>query len=296
MQPLIRDIFAARRTEGKPVVSFELFPPKTEAGERDLLEKTLPELLQMEPDFCSVTYGAGGGTQDKTLRIVEHIIRQYNLPTLAHLTCVNATRDQIQGVVGQLRGIGVNNILALRGDPTGNQGEFTRPEGGFEFAHQLVSLLRETSEISVGVAGFPEGHPACKVGRQVDWDFLKAKIDCGADFVLTQLFFDNRHYFAMRDHLQKQGVNVPLVPGIIPILSAGQIKKFTALCGAELPAKLQADLECLETDEQAAAMYGIDYATRQCQELLDAGAPGIHFYCLNKARSCRLILSNLGLR
>lgn len=292
---MIRDIYAAKAAAGKPVISFELFPPKTDEGERNLLEKTLPELLALGPDYCSVTYGAGGGTQAKTLRIVERIVREHRLTTLAHLTCVNSTAAQIREVLGRLQALGVRNILALRGDPTGNQGEFVKTDGGFEYAYQLVRLLREIGGFSVGVAGFPEGHIACKAGKHADWEHLKAKVDCGADFVLTQLFFDNQDYFEFRDYLRGRGVTVPLVPGIIPILSAAQIQKFTALCGARLPERLLADLACLANDEQAALVYGIEYATKQCEELLKAGAPGIHFYCLNKSRSCRVILSNLGL-
>jgi methylenetetrahydrofolate reductase (NADPH) len=292
---LIRDIYAAKRAAGQPVISFELFPPKTDEGERNLLDKTLPELLALGPDYCSVTYGAGGGTQEKTLRIVERIVRQHHLPTLAHLTCVNSTAAQIRQVIAQLQTLGVRNILALRGDPPGNDGQFVKAEGGFEYAHQLVELLRELGGFGIGVAGFPEGHIACKEGKLKDWDHLVAKINCGADFVLTQLFFNNQDYFELRDYLQKRGVTVPIVPGIVPILSATQIKRFTSLCGAALPRQLQSDLECLGTDDQAALVYGIEYATKQCAELLKAGAPGIHFYCLNKARSCRMILSNLGL-
>jgi methylenetetrahydrofolate reductase (NADPH) len=292
---LIRDVYAAKQAAGKPVISFELFPPKTDEGERNLLDKTLPELLALQPDYCSVTYGAGGGTPDKTLRIVERIHQRHRLTTLAHLTCVNSTQAQIREIIRQLQALGVRNILALRGDPAGNSGEFVKTEGGFEYAYQLVDFIRHLGPFSIGVAGFPEGHVACREGKHVDWDRLKAKIDCGADFVLTQLFFDNRHFFEFRNYLVKLGVTAPLVPGIIPILSATQIKKFTALCGAELPASLLTDLERLATDDEAAARFGIEYATRQCRELLNAGVPGIHFYTLNKIRSTRAILENLAL-
>jgi methylenetetrahydrofolate reductase (NADPH) len=192
--------------------------------------------------------------------------------------------------------MGVRNILALRGDPPGGLGEFQKTEGGFEYAFQLVKLIRESGGFSIGVAGFPEGHIACKEGREVDWRRLKAKVDCGADFVITQLFFDNDDFYALRDFLvAKLGATVPIVPGIISILSSHQIRKFTALCGSKLPEPLLASLEKLGDDDQATAEFGIEYATRQCEDLLRQGAPGIHFYTLNKARSTGAILQNLGL-
>jgi methylenetetrahydrofolate reductase (NADPH) len=292
---LVRDIFAAKGALMRPVISFEFFPPKTEEGERNLLEKTIPALLQTRPDFCSVTYGAGGSTRDKTLKIVEAIQRRHGLTAVAHLTCVCATREQIRELLGQIQALGVKNLLALRGDmPDG--GVFRATPGGFEFSSELVRFIREQGDFSIGVAGFPEGHIACKAGKQADWRFLKQKIDAGADYVLTQLFFDNADYFEFRDHLnQKHGVKVPLVPGIVPILSASQIKRFTAMCGARIPAALGARLEALGDDDAATAEFGIEYATRQCEELLRAGAPGIHFYTLNKAPSTVSVLKNLGL-
>ncbi|HKS36010.1 MAG TPA: methylenetetrahydrofolate reductase [NAD(P)H] [Verrucomicrobiae bacterium] len=291
----IRDIFAAARTEKRPVISFEFFPTKTDEGERTLLEKTIPALMQLKPDFCSVTYGAGGSTRDKTLMIVDRIQRQHGLTAMAHLTCVNATTEQIRGYLAEARRLGIKNILALRGDPPGGVGEFQKTDGGFEYSYQLVEFILKTGGYSVGVAGFPEGHIACKDGKHVDWQRLKHKIDQGADFVITQLFFDNQDYFEFRDFLTKLGVTVPLVPGIIPIMSAAQIKRFTALCGAALPEPLLVELEKRGDDEEAATQYGIEYATRQCEDLLRQGVPGIHFYTLNKARSTTAILKNLRL-
>ena len=291
----IRDIYARARSAERPVVSFEFFPTKTEEGERILLEKTIPALTQLKPDFCSVTYGAGGSTRDKTLTIVDRIQRQHGLTAMAHLTCVNATKEEISAYLSEARARGIKNILALRGDPPGGTGEFKKTEGGFEFSYQLVEFIRRAGGFSIGVAGFPEGHIACKEGKLADWHRLKNKIDHGADFVITQLFFSNRDYFEFRDFLVKLGVTVPLVPGIIPILSTAQIKKFTALCGADLPGRLLDELEKRGDDDEAAAQYGIEYATRQCEELLREGAPGIHFYTLNKARSTAAILKNLRL-
>ncbi|HEV2208742.1 MAG TPA: methylenetetrahydrofolate reductase [NAD(P)H] [Verrucomicrobiae bacterium] len=292
----VRDIYAARRSAGQPVISFEFFPPKTDEGERTLLEKTLPRLLTARPDYCSVTYGAGGGTREKTLRIVERIQQEHQLTAVAHLTCVCATREEIRQLLGQIRALGVRNVLALRGDPPGG-GEFQPTPGGFEFSNQLVSFIREQGDFCIGVAGFPEGHIACKEGKHVDWRYLKQKIEAGADFVVTQLFFDNADYYEFRDHLERQsGVKVPLVPGIIPILSGTQIKRFTALCGARIPQALAAKLDELGDDEAAVTRFGIEYATRQCEDLLREGAPGVHFYTLNRAHSTMEILNNLGLR
>ena len=292
---LIRDIIATARATRRPVISFEFFPTKTEEGERNFLEKTVPALMKLKPDFCSVTYGAGGSTRDKTLVIVDRIQREHGLTAMAHLTCVNANRDEIRDYLQDARARGIRNILALRGDPPGGAGEFKKTDGGFEYSYQLVQFIREIGGFSVGVAGFPEGHIACKEGKYVDWQRLKHKIDQAADFVITQLFFDNRDYFEFRDHLAKLGVTVPLIPGIIPILSAAQIRKFTALCGAALPVSLLDELEKLGNNDEAAIEYGIEYASRQCKELLREGAPGIHFYTLNKARSATQILKNLGL-
>lgn len=292
---LIRDLYAAKRAAGRPVVSFEFFPPKTENGERNFFDKTLPQLAALKPDYCSVTYGAGGSTRDKTLAIVEAIQNQHGLPAMAHLTCVGSTEAQIREIIAQARQRGIRNILALRGDPPVGASQFQMTAGGFEFAWQLVKLLREAGDFSIAVAGFPEGHIACKEGRHVDWQRLKAKIGYGADLVVTQLFFDNRDYLEMRDHLATLGVTVPIVPGIIPILSGTQIRKFAQLGGVKLPATLVARLDELEHDEDATADFGIEYATRQCQELLQAGAPGIHFYTLNRVRSTQRILQNLSL-
>jgi methylenetetrahydrofolate reductase (NADPH) len=289
----IRDIYAAKRAAGRPVISFEFFPPKTPEGDWSLLEKTLPALRQVRPDYCSVTYGAGGSTRDKTLLIVDRIQQQHGLVAVAHLTCVEATRQQIGELLGRIRALGVKNVLALRGDPPSG-GEFEATPGGFEYSSQLVRFIREQPGLCIGVAGFPEGHIACKEGKYADWQHLKEKVDAGADFILTQLFFDNADFYEFRDHLTlKLGVSVPIVPGIIPILSAAQIKRFTALCGARIPAPLAAKLDALGHDDAAVAEFGVDYASKQCAELLQSGAPGLHFYTLNKAGPTTRILQSL---
>ena len=291
----VRDIYTTKAAAGQPVISFEFFPPKTHEGDRALLGKTLPALLQTKPDYCSVTYGAGGSTREKTLMIVDRIQREHGLTAVAHLTCVCATQEQIRDLLGQIRSLGVRNVLALRGDPPGG-GEFLVTPGGFEFSSQLVKFIRAQGDFCIGVAGFPEGHIACKEGKLADWQHLREKIDAGSDFVITQLFFDNADFYEFREHMTcRHGITAPLVPGIIPILSASQIKRFTALCGSRIPPVLATKLDELGTNDAAVAEFGIEYATKQCKDLLQAGAPGIHFYTLNKAHSTVRILKNLGL-
>jgi len=291
----IRDILAAKTAAQQPVISFEFFPPKTDEGDRQLLKRQIPALLAAKPDFCSVTYGAGGGTREKTLRIVDCIQREHHLTALAHLTCVNHTQAEILALLEKFRALGCRNILALRGDPPGG-GEFQPTPDGFEYSAQLVKFIRDHGDFCVGTAGFPEGHVACRGGKHEDWRHLRDKVAAGADFVLTQLFFDNADYFEFRDHLTGQlGVAVPLIPGIIPILSAAQITRFTQLSGAKIPAGLRQSLDKLADQDEAAVEFGIEYATRQCEELLRAGVPGLHFYTLNKARSTVQVLKNLRL-
>ena len=291
----IRNILEAKMAAGQPAISFEFFPPKTEEGDRNLLERQIPALLATRPDFCSVTYGAGGSTREKTLMIVDRVQREQGLTALAHLTCVNHTQDEILALLEKFRALGCQNILALRGDPPGG-GAFQATPKGFEYSAQLVTFIRDHGNFSIGTAGFPEGHVACQGGKYADWQHLKEKVDAGADFVLTQLFFDNADYFEFRDYLTKKlGVKVPLIPGIIPILSAGQITKFTQLSGAKIPAALRESLDKLVNNDEAAVEFGIEYATRQCEELLRAGVPGLHFYTLNKARSTVQVLKNLKL-
>jgi len=292
---LIRDIFAEAREAGRAVISCEFFPTKTPEGERSLLEKTIPRLKALCPAFCSVTYGAGGSTRDKTLDIVETIQREHGLPAMAHLTCVGSTRADIGGFLDDAQARGIRNILALRGDPPEGQVEFVKPEGGFEYSYQLVEAIREHGGFSIGTAGFPEGHIACAEGRDVDWQRLKEKVDCGADFVITQLFFDNADFFRFRDHLCDLGMDRPISAGIIPVLSGAQIRRFTELCGANLTPRLISKLDELGDDDKAVREFGIDYATEQCRDLLDAGVEGLHFYTLNRSYSTIRILENLGL-
>jgi methylenetetrahydrofolate reductase (NADPH) len=292
---LIRDILTGRPAANRPALSFEFFPPKTEEGERSFMQKTVPALKALRPDFCSVTYGAGGGTREKTLSIVDRLQREHGLTSLAHLTCVGSTREEIRGTLEEGRRLGIRNILALRGDPPEGTREFQATAGGFAYASELVGFLRELGGFCVGVAGFPEGHSACKAGREADWEHLRRKIAEGADYVITQLFFDNWDFYRFRDYLTIRGVTVPILPGIIPILSTSQIKRFTAMCGATIPPPLLAELDRLGDDDEATAAFGVDYASRQCEDLMRQGVPGLHFYTLNRARSTSQILRNLGL-
>ena len=213
---------------------------------------------------------------------------------MAHLTCIKHTQAEIGGILDEAARRGIQNILALRGDPPPGE-EWAQTEGGFEFASELVEFLRERGGFGIGAAGFPEGHIDCAEGRETDWRHLVGKINCGADFVITQMFFDNADYFRLADYLKGQGVAVPLFPGIIPVANAGQIKKFSAMCGAKLPESFSSRLDELGDDADAVREYGIEYATGQCRELLERSAPGLHFYTLNKSKAVLQILANLGL-
>lgn len=276
-------------------MSFEFFPPKTEQAETSLFQSTLPELVELRPDFCSVTYGAGGSTRDKTLAIANRIQKEFGLTTMAHLTCVGSTSEQIRAYAEEARRFGIRNLLALRGDPPGGIGAFQKTEGGFEFSWQLVSFLRDLGGFSIGTAGFPEGHIACKEGKYVDWQRLQTKIACGADFVITQLFFNNEDFFEFQAYLRQLGVTVPVCPGILPIISVPQLKRFSVLCGAKIPSALEKELEGIADDDEAVTTFGIEYATRQCLELIQAGIPGLHFYTVNRPFSVAKILANLKL-
>jgi methylenetetrahydrofolate reductase (NADPH) len=292
----IRELYDEGRLAGRPVISFEFFPPKTEAGERTLFEETLPALVRLGPAFCSVTYGAGGSTRDKTLEMVDRIQRTFGVVAMAHLTCVNATREEIGGVLKEAEARGIRNILALRGDPPAGTAEFKPTDGGFEYAKELVRFIRARGGFCVGTAGFPEGHVACKEGKHVDWERLRDKVDAGADFVLTQLFYENQDFVAFWDYLRgPMGVRVPVVPGVLPVLNGAQIKRFAGLCGARLPAALVSALDGFGTNDEAARQYGIEYAVGQCRELLALGVPGLHFFTLNKAGSVTSIMQRLGL-
>jgi methylenetetrahydrofolate reductase (NADPH) len=228
----IRDIHAACRASGRPALSFEFFPPKTEQGEASLFDRVMPALLAIRPDYCSVTYGAGGSTSEKTLGIVDRIQRDFGLTAMMHLTCVGSTQEQLRKVVEEARGRGIKNLLALRGDPPGGTGPWVAAEGGFTYSSELVAFLRQLGGFSIGTAGFPEGHIAQTAGKLADWQFLADKVAAGADFVITQLFFDNEDFYRFHEHLtQKLGVTVPIIPGILPVLAHGR-RRNSPRCAA----------------------------------------------------------------
>src|SRR5688572_27039542 len=230
--------------QGAPAVSFEFFPPKTDAGFQQLFQ-TIEELKPINPSYVSVTYGAGGSTRAKTVELVERIQREAKIRSMAHLTCVGHTADEIGGILDDLWAGGIRNVLALRGDPQAGQSQFVATAGGFGYADELVAYVRSKHDFCVAVAGYPEGHPQC-LNRTRDLENLKRKVDAGAGFVITQLFFDNADFYRFRDEARAMGIRVPIVAGIMPILNVGQIKRFIGMCGAKIPHPLLTRLESLE--------------------------------------------------
>ena len=277
----------------KPVYSFEFFPPKTEKGEENLME-TAKSLAQTGPAFFSMTYGAGGSTRDKTIDLAQKIQQATRVDTVCHLTCVSQSKNDIRNVLDEIESLGLANIMALRGDPPQGETNWEPHPDGFHYAYELVQEIRKYKDISVAVAGFPEIHPDA-VSREKDLQYLKEKVDCGADAIVTQLFFDNDHYFRFVDDLQKLGVSVPVIPGILPIQSVKQVQKFCHMCKATIPSNLVSKMEACSEDNEAARQLGVEYASEQIAELLKSGAPGFHLYCLNKAESPKQILQNLSL-
>lgn len=283
----------AYATRSDPVFSFEFFPPKTEEGERNLYA-ALGELQALEPAFVSVTYGAGGTTRDKTLDIVTRIRHEYGLEAMAHFTCVGATVEELSETLDAMSEAGHENVLALRGDPPQGQEEWTKTDGGLEYSRELVELIRERYDFSVGAACFPETHIHA-TSADDDLAHLKAKVDAGAQFLITQLFFDNDRYFAFVERARAIGIDVPIVPGIWPIINAAQIERVTKLSAASMPEALSRELQVRAEEPEAVLDFGVAYATLQCAELLAGGAPGIHFYTLNRSPATRAILSALRL-
>jgi methylenetetrahydrofolate reductase (NADPH) len=278
---------------GRPVFSFEFFPPKTPAGTENL-SRALVDLRELAPDFVSVTYGAGGTTRDTTIDVVAHIKRDLGLEVMAHLTCVNATTEDVRGTLDRMREVGIDNVLALRGDPPRGQERWTKTDGGLEFSHELVSMIRSEYDFSVAGAAFPETHIHA-VSPEDDLRHLKTKVDLGVEVLITQMFFDNAYYFDFVRRARKIGIEVPIIPGVMPILSLDGIKRMTELSAADLPESLETELTRRRDDEQAVTELGVSYATLQCADLLAGGAPGIHFITLNRSSATRAILSALRL-
>ncbi|NPC71419.1 MULTISPECIES: methylenetetrahydrofolate reductase [NAD(P)H] [Corallococcus] len=276
----------------KPSFSFEFFPPKTDAGVASLL-RTVEELAPLEPGFVSVTYGAGGSTRDRTVDLVTHIKKQTGIEAMAHLTCVGHTRDELRDVLRRLDAAGIENVLLLRGDPPLGQTTFEPVPGGFRYAEELVRFVREEDfNFCLGGACYPEGHVET-ASREDDLKHLKAKVDAGMDFVVTQLFFDNAFYFDFVERARRAGINVPIVPGIMPITNYEQVQRFTRMCGATVPMRLALQMERVKDQPDAVVQLGVAHATVQCMELLARGVPGIHFYTLNKSPATRMIVGAL---
>ena len=270
-------------------LSFELFPPKTEASEQELF-RNLEELMSFEPSYVTCTYGAGGSTRQKTLEVVERVRLRYGCPVASHLTCVGSTADELRAYLGDAHGRGIQNIVALRGDPPQGETAFRPVAGGLCYACELVELIRgEFPQFGVAVAGYPETHREA-LSAQADLDFLKRKVDAGADVVITQLFYNNADFFRFREQCERAGVRVPIVPGVLPVTNLAQIRRITALCGAKLPGSFIAALEARESAVEEQFEVGVDFATEQVQGLIDAGAPGVHFYVLNKSPATARVL------
>lgn len=284
-----------RLNPSNPCFSFEFFPPKTDEGVANLL-RTLEDLAPLEPGFVSVTYGAGGSTRDRTLELVTRIKAETHIEAMAHLTCVGHTREELRELLQRLADAKLDNVLVLRGDPPLGQKTFTPAEGGFTYASELVRFIREEDfNFCMGGACYPEGHVET-ASRDDDLRHLKAKVDAGLDFVVTQLFFDNAFYFDFVERARRAGINVPIVPGIMPITNYEQVQRFTRMCGATVPMRLGLQMERVKDQPDAVVQLGVAHATVQCMELLSRGVPGIHFYTLNKSPATRMIVSALRAR
>jgi len=276
---------------GRPVVSFEFFPPKSPEAEKRLVE-AIEKLRPLEPAFVSVTYGAGGSTREKTVELVGRIRRQWSIEAMAHLTCVGATKAELEAVLGRLADQGVENVLALRGDPPKGEAAFVATAGGLRYASELAALVARTGRFCIGGACYPEGHVECR-DLADGVQHLKQKVDAGARFLISQLFFEPKVYFDFVARARQAGIAVPIVPGIMPVTNVEQLERFTSMCGASIPADLKVRLERVRDDPQVVMNVGIDHATAQCAELLRGGAPGIHFYTLNQSPSARAVFENL---
>ena len=285
----IRDLISQK----KFILSFEVFPPKRE-GNLDSLFVTITELAELKPDFISVTYGAGGSTREKTIEISSKVKNEFKLEVLAHLTCVQSTSDDIARILDCLKDENVENILALRGDPPEGTERFTKTEGGFGYANELVKFIKTRTDFSIGVAGYPEGHIEAP-NLKVDMTNLKRKVDAGADFIITQLFFNNDAFYNFRDHALALRIDIPIIPGIFPILNYSQITRIASLAGVRIPARLMEKVEKNKDKPEEVEKYGIEYAIIQVDNLVKDGIAGIHLYCMNKSRPGKKILAELSL-
>ena len=273
---------------GRPVYSFEFFPPRTDEGFAALY-RTVAELKRLDPDFVSVTWGAGGSTRRKTVEIVIRIQQDIGVTAMAHLSCIGSTPEQLGQTLDRLEAAGIENVLALGGD---RPPDYRPPPGAFTYANELAAFIRSRWDVCLGGACYPETHPAAP-SPEVDLANLVRKLDAGVDFLITQLFFDNADYFAFVKRAREAGVEVPIVPGIMPIISAASIRRITSLCGAQIPVELERALSDVEHDDVLTMQVGVEWATLQCRDLLARGVPGIHFYTLNKSPATRSIFQSL---
>jgi len=282
----LKDIYNSK----KYVISFEVFPPKKDY-EVDTLYETIRELKVLNPDFVSVTYGAGGGTRDKTVEISSKIKNEFNIETMAHFTCINSDKDFINKVLNDLEMNNINNILALRGDPPINS-ENKDYYGDFKYAYELVDFIKSKKKWSIAVAGYPTGHPDA-ASYDNDINYLKLKVDSGADVIITQLFFDNNEFYRFRDAALKKSINKPIIPGVFPILNYKTIKKITSLSNAKIPKSLLDKLEKFQDKNEEVEKIGIEYAIKQSEDLLKSNVNGLHFYTMNKSAQIKNIINNL---
>jgi methylenetetrahydrofolate reductase (NADPH) len=286
----IRDIYRA----GKFGLSFEIFPPKTSDGDGVLWEN-VARLAAFRPAFISCTYGAGGSTRTRTVELCQEMTRRFGVSATAHFTCLGGTLAELRDWLAFARDSGVTNIMALRGDPQAGQTQFQQITGGLQHANELVALIKsEFPEFGIGVAGYPEKHPEAP-SLEIDLVNLQRKVAAGGEAVFTQLFFENDSFWRFRDRCGKLGIQVPLVPGIMPILNFAQIKRITSMCGAALPTELASRFEAAQDDKDAQFQIGVDFAIEQCRALVAEGVPGIHFYVLNRSQACEAILAALEL-
>ena len=283
----ITDIIRHRR----PVFSLEFFPPKS-PDEMALLYQVLNEVKDLAPGYVSVTYGAGGGTRDKTFEIAERAKSEIGLESAAHLTCVGNSKDDIALILNGLVSSGIENVVALRGDPPNGDPRFIPRPDGFRHASELTEFIRNSYPLCIAVAGYPEGHIEAP-DKEADWIHLEEKVNAGADLVITQLFFENSYFYEFENRLHQRGVSVPIIPGILPITNFQQTVRIARFCGARIPDKVLQDLALIQNNPGAVQKYGIEYATQQCKDLLAHGVPGIHFYTLNKSRATREIIRSL---
>ncbi len=285
----LKDLYASR----KLTLSIEFFPPRTPETIAKFFNN-IPAFKSLKPAFCSVTMGAGGGLSDKTVDLVKQLKRDYGIETMCHFTCVGKSRDEVRSILEELKVGGIENIIALRGDPPKGETEWRPHPDGFKYSVELIKEAQGYGWFSIAVAGFPEIHPEA-VSPEADLDYLKAKLDAGADVVITQLFFDNDDYFRFVERAQTAGMTAPIVPGILPIKSVAWVRKFLPMIKAKIPPALEAALVRCEGNDEATIEMGIEYATRQCRGLLEYGVPGMHFYSLNEPRAVTAIFRSLGL-